>query len=105
MPLSLHVIREMERKRGEEGERTKTSRSTTMRNQQQDGKDKRTDRLQRDEGRRMIKWREEDQIRWRGIKGRRGFRERREWAKERGNKGKRWGYIWGMWECCSQYHL
>lgn len=35
----------------------------------------------------------------RGIKGRRGFRERREWAKERGNKGKRWGYIWGMWGC------
>lgn len=89
MPLSLHVIREMERKRGEEGERTKTSRSTTMRNQQQDGKDKRTDRLQRDEGRRMIKWREEDQIRWRGgsregeVLGRGGNGQRKEGIKER----------------------
>lgn len=89
MPLSLHVIREMERKRGEEGERTKTSRSTTLRNQQRDGKDKRTDRLQRDEGRRMIKCREEDQIRWRGgsregeVLGRGGNGQRKEGKKER----------------------
>lgn len=98
MPLSLHVIREMERKRGEEGERTKTSRSTTMRNQQQDGKDKRTDRLQRDEGRRMIKWREEDQIRWRGgsregeVLGRGGNGQRKEGIKER-DGGIYMGYV------------
>lgn len=72
MPLSLHIIRAMERKRRKERERKKTSRSTTMRNQQRDGRDTRTERLQRDEGRMMIKWREEDQIRWKG--GSRGDR-------------------------------
>lgn len=58
MPLSLRVIREMERKGGGgkgEGERKRSSRSTTMRNRRRDGKDKRTDRLRRDEGRREIK--------------------------------------------------
>lgn len=58
MPLSLRVIREMERKGGGEkgeGERKRSSRSTTMRNRRRDGKDKRTDRLRREEGRREIK--------------------------------------------------
>ena len=39
--MSLHVIREMERKRGGDGERKQTSRSTTITIQQQDRKDKR----------------------------------------------------------------
>lgn len=94
MPLSLHVIRAMERKRGEEGERKKTSRSTTMRNQQRVGRDTRTERLQRDEGRMMMKWREEDQIRWKGGSRGRGLEEER-MGKRKSEQRKKMG-MWGL---------
>lgn len=55
----------MERKRGGDGERQQTSRSTTITTQQQDGKDKRKTGW-RETGGGVIKWREKDKLRWRG---------------------------------------
>lgn len=52
----------MEKKGGEERERKK---ATRIRIQQRDGEDKRADGLEKDEGARMIEWREENKIRWR----------------------------------------
>lgn len=64
--MSLQVIREMERKRGGDGERQQTSRSTTITTQQQDGKDKRKTGWRETGGGGLIKWREKDKLRWRG---------------------------------------
>lgn len=56
--MSLHIIREMERKRWEERGREKQS---VNRNEKPAARDKGKG------GEEVIKWREEDKVRWRGA--------------------------------------